>query len=84
MISEKKLDEYKKVNMQEVLDANGVRDELVAEIRRLRRALTFYAGHLREDENGYEFDFETFKGSVARKALGRGDQCRRDDSRPSR
>lgn len=47
------------------------RDAALAENTRLREALRFYAGKLRADGNGYEFDKEPdcFQGSIARAAL---------------
>ena len=43
--------------------------ERIAEVSRLRSALEFYAGTLREDGNGYVFAHETFRGETARNAL---------------
>lgn len=40
-----------------------------ADKRRLTEALEFYAGKLREDQNGYEFQREDFTGEKARAAL---------------
>ena len=53
----------------------GKADRAEAENKRLRRALEFYAGRLREDGNGYEFDPEptSILGAVAREALGVAD-----------
>jgi hypothetical protein len=45
------------------------RDELQNRMCKLEEALKFYAGELRADGNGYEFQYEDFIGDTARKAL---------------
>lgn len=45
------------------------REKLRKRVLELELALSFYAGSLREDGNGYEFQKEAFIGQLARKTL---------------
>ena len=46
-------------------------DEIRAKMKRMEEALSFYAGKVRQDGNGYEFDDEPehMRGETARRAL---------------
>jgi hypothetical protein len=45
------------------------RNKLRERVLELESALSFYAGSLREDGNGHEFQKETFIGQLARETL---------------
>lgn len=80
MLTKEQLAEYKKIDMQRIIDANGVRDTLVKDIEGWRRAMKAIldeaCGRCKEPDDGIcEYpDCGTFPfRRIARRALRSGE-----------